>query len=90
VYFTDAGRVIVIASNFGAPTNPAWYYNIKANPKVTLLGRGFKGSFLAEELVGPERDRLFQFAAGASSPYGHYQQSAPARPIAVIAFRPIG
>jgi deazaflavin-dependent oxidoreductase (nitroreductase family) len=90
VYFTDAGRVIVIASNFGAPKNPAWYYNIKANPVVTLLGRGFRGSFLAEELVGPERDRLFHFAAGESSPYDHYQQSAAARPIAVIAFHPVG
>jgi deazaflavin-dependent oxidoreductase (nitroreductase family) len=88
VYFTDAGRVIVIASNFGAPKNPAWYHNIKANPEVTLLGRGFRGSFLAEEVVGPERDRLFQVAAGASSPYDHYQQSAATRPIAVIAFRP--
>lgn len=90
VYFTDAGRVIVIASNFGAPRNPAWYHNIKANPEVTLLGRGFRGSFLAEEVVGPERDRLFQFAESASSPYGHYQQSAAARLIAVFAFRPIG
>ena len=90
VYFTDAGRIIVIASNFGAPNNPAWYHNIKSNPEVTLLGRGFRGPFLAEEVVGPERDRLFQFAAGASSPYGHYQQSAAARSIAVIAFRPIG
>jgi deazaflavin-dependent oxidoreductase (nitroreductase family) len=90
VYFTDAGRVIVIASNFGARKNPAWFHNIKANPEVTLLGRGFKGSFLAEEVVGPERDRLFEFAEGASSPYGHYQQSAAARLIAVIAFRPIG
>jgi deazaflavin-dependent oxidoreductase (nitroreductase family) len=79
-----------IASNFGARTNPAWYHNIKANPEVTLLGRGFRGSFLAEELVGPERDRLFHLAAGASTPYGHYQQSAAARPIAVIAFHPIG
>jgi deazaflavin-dependent oxidoreductase (nitroreductase family) len=90
VYFTEAGRVIVIASNFGAPNQPAWYHNIKANPEVTLLGRGFKGLFFAEEVVGPERDRLFQLAAGASSPYTHYQRSAPARPIAVIAFRPIG
>jgi deazaflavin-dependent oxidoreductase (nitroreductase family) len=89
VYFTDAGRVIVIASNFGARKNPAWCHNIKANPEVTLLGRGFKGSFLAEEVVGPERDRLFQLAEGASSPYGHYQQSAAARLIAVIAFGPI-
>jgi len=90
VYFTDAGRVIVIASNFGALRNPAWYHNIKANPEVTLLGRGFRGAFLAEEVVGRERDRLFQFAAGASSPYGHYQQSAAARLFAVFAFRPIG
>jgi deazaflavin-dependent oxidoreductase (nitroreductase family) len=36
VYFTDTGRVIVIASNFGAHKNPAWYYNIKANPEVTF------------------------------------------------------
>ena len=90
VYFTEAGRVIVIASNFGACRNPAWYHNIKANPEVTLIGRGFRGSFLGEEVVGPERDRLFRLAEGASSPYGHYQQSAAARLIAVFAFRPIG
>jgi deazaflavin-dependent oxidoreductase (nitroreductase family) len=90
VYFTDAGRIIVIASNFGAAHNPAWYHNIKSNPVVTLFGRGFSGPFLAEEVVGSERDGLFQFAAGASSPYGHYQQSAAARSTAVIAFRPIG
>jgi deazaflavin-dependent oxidoreductase (nitroreductase family) len=74
VYFTDAGHVVVIESNFGAPNNPAWYHNIKANPEVTLLGRGFRGSFLAEEVAGPERDRLFQLAAGrlaraANTPY---------------------
>jgi deazaflavin-dependent oxidoreductase (nitroreductase family) len=89
VYFTDAGRVIVLASNFGATDNPAWYHNIKANPEVTLLGRGFKGSFLAEEVVGAERDRLFHLAAGASSPYRRYQQSAADRTIAVIAFHPL-
>ena len=90
VYFTDAGRVIVIASNLGAPKNPAWYYNIKANPEVTLLGHGFRGAFVAEEVIGPERDRLFDLAAGSSSPYDRYQQSAAARPIAVIAFHPVG
>ena len=30
VYFTDRGRVILIASNFGESRNPAWYHNIKA------------------------------------------------------------
>jgi deazaflavin-dependent oxidoreductase (nitroreductase family) len=85
VYFTDSDRVIVIASNFGTPHRPAWYYNITANPKVTLLGRGFGGRFRAEELRGAERDRLFQLAAGASSPYAHYQRAA-GKPVPVIAF----
>jgi deazaflavin-dependent oxidoreductase (nitroreductase family) len=49
VYFTDADRVIVIASNFGAPNRPAWYHNIKANPEVTLLGRNFGGRFCADD-----------------------------------------
>lgn len=52
VYFTDADRVTVIASNFGALHRPAWYYNVKAHPEVSLWGRGFGGPFHAEELVG--------------------------------------
>ena len=87
VYFTDADRVIVVASNFGAVHRPAWYYNIKAHPEVTLSGRGFGGSFHAEELLGAERDRLFQLATGASSPYDHYQRTA-GKPVPVIAFHP--
>ncbi|WP_445160113.1 nitroreductase/quinone reductase family protein [Mycobacterium sp. Dal123C01] len=87
-YFTDANRVIVIASNFGAPNRPAWYHNVKANPEVTLLGRNFGGRFCAEELVGRERDRLFQLATAAPSPYDRYQRTTGTRPFPVIAFRP--
>jgi len=87
VYFTDSDRVIAIASNFGAPHRPAWYYNVKAHPEVTLWGRGFGGSFRAEELVGRERDQLFQPATAASSPYEHYERTA-GKPIPVIAFHP--
>jgi deazaflavin-dependent oxidoreductase (nitroreductase family) len=77
VYFTDADRVIAIASNCGASHRPAWYYNVKAHPEVTLWGRGFGGSFRAEELL----------ATGASSPYEHYERTA-GKPIPVIAFHP--
>jgi deazaflavin-dependent oxidoreductase (nitroreductase family) len=88
-YFTEGERVIAIASNFGSPKNPGWYHNIKANPAVTLLGRGFSGPFLAEEVVGPERERLFQLASGSKSPFDSYQRSAGARRIPVIAFHPV-
>src|SRR6476659_9437604 len=35
-YITDGDHFIVIASKAGAPTNPDWYYNLLANPTVTI------------------------------------------------------
>ena len=32
----DGDRYIIIASNEGAPTNPDWYYNLAANPEVSV------------------------------------------------------
>lgn len=89
VYFTDRGRVILIASNFGGSRNPGWYHNVKANPIVTLCGRGIRGRFIAEEIYGAERDRLFQRAKDAPGPYAKYEQAAAAqsRSVPVIAFR---
>ena len=90
VYFTDRGRVILIASNFGESRNPAWYHNVKANPLVKLYGRGIRGRFIAEEIYGAERDRLFQRAKDAPGPYGKYEQAAATRfrCVPVIAFTP--
>jgi deazaflavin-dependent oxidoreductase (nitroreductase family) len=90
VYFTDRGRVILIASNFGESRNPAWYHNVKANRIVTLYGRGVCGHFMAEEIYGAERDRLFERAKDAIEPYGKYEQSAAAksRYIPVVGFTP--
>src|SRR3712207_869931 len=35
-YTRDGERYVVIASKGGAPTNPDWYYNVIANPLLTL------------------------------------------------------
>lgn len=88
VYFTDRGRVIVIASNFGSTRNPGWYYNVKAHPEVMIEAGRFRGRFFAEDLTGAERDRLFALAQGATSPYGRYQDTAGSRRIPVVAFWP--
>jgi deazaflavin-dependent oxidoreductase (nitroreductase family) len=90
VYFTDGGRVILIATNFGAPRNPSWYYNIKTDPVVGLYGRGIKGSFIAEEINGDERSRVFQRAKDAPGPYGKYQEAADGfQQVPVMALRPL-
>jgi deazaflavin-dependent oxidoreductase (nitroreductase family) len=36
VYQSDKGRYVIFASKGGAPTNPDWYYNLKAQPDVTI------------------------------------------------------
>ena len=34
MYLADGERYLVFASNAGADDNPAWYWNLKANPDV--------------------------------------------------------
>src|SRR5579884_1515131 len=36
MYVPDGDRLLVIASNAGAPKHPDWYYNLVAHPEVTV------------------------------------------------------
>jgi deazaflavin-dependent oxidoreductase (nitroreductase family) len=56
-YLGDVGRYVVIASNGGAPSNPAWYHNLKAQPNVTIEVRTKTIDVVAREATGEERDR---------------------------------
>jgi deazaflavin-dependent oxidoreductase (nitroreductase family) len=89
-YFTDQGRVVLIPTNFGSARNPDWYHNVKANPVVQLYGRGIRGRFMAEEVYGAERDRIFRRAKDAPGPYAKYEAvaDAKARSIPVVTFIP--
>ena len=40
LYFNDGEDVILIASSYGRPKTPSWYFNLKANPDVTPRGQG--------------------------------------------------
>jgi deazaflavin-dependent oxidoreductase (nitroreductase family) len=74
VYFTDGEDVILMASSFGRPKFPAWYHNLKANPLVRLEATGHSASYIAQEVTGEERDRLYDLAQRLYSGYGVYEQ----------------
>ncbi len=74
LYFSDGDDVILIASSYGRPKFPAWYYNLKANPDVTLEVKGRSASYLAHEAQGEDRDRLFELAKKVYSGYNQYEQ----------------
>ena len=71
---TDGDRIIIVASKGGAPTNPDWYYNLLANPTVTV-DRGTE-RFQARATVAEseERDRLYAQMAAQMPNFGEYQQ----------------
>jgi len=56
----DGERFAVIASKGGAPTNPDWYYNVVANPQVTVEVGTEKFQAKATVAEEPERSRLYE------------------------------
>ncbi len=67
------GAYAVVASQGGAPTNPSWYYNLKANPHVSLQDGTQTHSYVARELEGTERDLWWERAVAAYPDYADYQ-----------------
>src|SRR3954452_15577100 len=63
-YQSDGGRYVVFASKGGAPTNPDWYHNLKADPNVTIEVGTDTIRVVASEAPGEERERLFRSQAG--------------------------
>lgn len=87
VYLPDDGRYVVFASKGGAPENPAWYHNLKANPETTIEVGDRTLAAVAEEATGKERERLFSAQATAHPQFGDYQQKTD-RTIPVIVLTP--
>ena len=70
----DDASWLIVASAAGAPKNPAWYYNLAANPdKVTIELAGRRIPVAAEQLHGSEREEAWQRITTASPRFAQYQ-----------------
>ena len=87
VYNRDGDRYVVFASMAGAPTNPGWYHNLKANPNVTIEVGTDTIDVVANEATGELRDRLFNAQVERSPQFGEYQSKTD-RVIPVIVLTP--
>jgi deazaflavin-dependent oxidoreductase (nitroreductase family) len=85
VHTRDGDRYVVIASKGGAPTHPAWYHNLVANPNVTVEVGPEKFQARASVLEGEERDRLFDAQAALMPGFAEYQRNTTRRiPVVVM------
>ena len=73
-YFTDGDGVILTAANYGGARHPGWYHNLSAHPECELhIGRR-GGPFVAHEIEGADRERLFSLAVDLYRGYRTYTQ----------------
>lgn len=84
VCLRDGGRVLVFASNGGAPAHPAWYHNLLAWPRVTVELGTETFAAVADPLEGEERDALFARQARLNPAFAGYQAGTD-RVIPVVA-----
>jgi deazaflavin-dependent oxidoreductase (nitroreductase family) len=85
VHTRDGDRYVIIDSKGGAPTNPAWYHNLLANPRVTLEVGDDRFEAVASVPAGGERDRLFDAQASLMPNFAEYQRKTTRRiPVVVL------
>lgn len=84
VYSTDGDDHVIIASMGGAPNHPNWYYNLIANPQVTVEVGTEKFTATAREVEGDERQALYDAQAALMDNFTEYAAKAAPRVIPVF------
>jgi deazaflavin-dependent oxidoreductase (nitroreductase family) len=59
MFHRDGDRLLLIASNMGAPRHPDWYLNLEADPHVTVEVGDETYDATAVPSIGEERERLW-------------------------------
>ena len=84
MYLRDGDRYVVFASKGGSDAHPDWYGNIKARPDIQIELGDDTVDVHAEEIRGPERERLYEHQSSIYPNFAEYQ-SKTKRVIPVIA-----
>jgi deazaflavin-dependent oxidoreductase (nitroreductase family) len=86
MYLPDGERMVIFASKAGAPTNPAWYHNLLANPTATVEVGTETLEVDASVTSGEERERLFNRQAELYPQFADYARKTT-REIPVVALQ---
>lgn len=71
----DGSSYVLVASMGGAPKNPVWVYNLRANPEVEIRDATEVHAMRVREVQDEgERARVWALAVAAFAPYADYQE----------------
>jgi F420H(2)-dependent quinone reductase len=85
--FDQEGGYVIVASNAGLPTHPAWFYNLKGNPQVTVQVLDKIIPATAEVLTGEARAQAWHQVIATAPSYADYEKRTT-REIPLILLRP--
>jgi len=88
LYVGDGDNVAVIASKGGFPKNPAWFYNLKANPNTTVQVGRERRKVHARVATPEERERIWAKAVRVYPDYESYAARSKGREIPVVVLEP--
>ena len=74
-YFDIDDRVYVVGSAAGRPASPAWVFNLRADPTVTVeIGPDPATQMVARELPKDERDNVYRQIVERAPGFGEYEK----------------
>jgi deazaflavin-dependent oxidoreductase (nitroreductase family) len=81
------GSWLIVASNGGKSTHPAWYLNLKSKPQAAVQVLDKVMSVTAEVLTGEPRAQAWQQVISASPSYANYEKRT-SREIPLVLLHP--
>ena len=89
VYRPDGERLVIFGSKGGAPTHPAWYHNLVANPRASVEVGSERFDVTARVAEGEERDRIWEAQKVEMPPFADYERKTD-RQIPVVVLERVG
>jgi deazaflavin-dependent oxidoreductase (nitroreductase family) len=87
-YFERDGGYVIVGSNAGFDTHPAWFHNLRSNPRATIQINDQQFEVSAE-FAGPDkRGQLWTRLIEIAPTYANYAKKT-SREIPIVTLRPV-
>jgi deazaflavin-dependent oxidoreductase (nitroreductase family) len=86
----DGERIVVIGTNFGQRQNPAWYYNLRADPAAGIAYHGRSAAYTGRPATEEEREHFWREGAKVYVGYAAYLSRVVGREVPIFVLTPQG
>jgi F420H(2)-dependent quinone reductase len=88
VMYVPGEEPVLVASDGGSPTHPAWYLNLSSDPRASVETEGQRAEVVARTVSGKEREPLWRRAVEIYPAYADYQRRTE-RELPVVVLTPV-